>query len=435
MDKKPSPENAFDSLHILFFIWKWKWQLIGAGVAGLVLSVIVSLMLSPEYESYTILFPSATTSAEKILEEQQFGFDIHAERLIQILDSDVIRDSITQKFNLVDHYEVDTTELAWKDQLSVIYHEKIQFQKTIYTSIVIRVRDENPQLAADIANEIARLVDIVRWDIFKANTKTALEVLENDYQNKQELVNSLRDSIFAYQSTRVGDRGKNYLSRINNRKATIRTIQSNLDQIRTDLNIYDYSEQMNMLNLKIANANAVIQQEEGRLKVLLNDSNTVDSSITQAQARLQGARNLVTEFNQKLSSLSGVNKNYFSLETQLNLENKLLEHDVQEYEKLLIDPSGLTDDPQLTQLNNTYTFQSGLLNELQRKYQRALNRYQEPIPATYLVSRAEPNYKKMSPNLPLNVALGTVLPIGFMVVLLLFWEKIKEFRSKLEEMK
>ena len=424
--------QQLNTLEILYFLWKWKWHLVISAVLGLVISLIVSLQLTPAYESQTVLLPAATTSPEKTLADQQFGVDFHAERLIQILQSDAIRDSVVEKFDLIAHYGIDTGEEDWQYQLWRQYQDKIHFEKTIYAAIVIRVRDEDPELAAQIANEIARLLEVVRKDIFRTNTQAALEVLREDYQNKQAEILALRDSIFSIQTSRLNEQERLHLGKVNQLKNSIRSLESRLEKIRSDLNVFDYGEQINILNRQISNAQAVVQWEEGRLETYAQTEGVADSLIIKSQARLSGARKQVTLFQTQLQYLTRDNPEYSQLIRQLDSEIKLLESHEKAYESMIFDPARLENDPQLAQLKNSYTFQSDLLDELQLKYQQALNRTEEPLPATYLVSKASASYRKVFPKLTLILPIGTLFPFLLMIGILLLWEKIKSFRELLE---
>ena len=114
-NQKVFVNNAFD---LIRFAWKKKWILIALSSIAFIASVIVSLTITPRFKSSVVLFPAASVSLSKSLVETSsistdnrdilsFGEDEEAERMLQILHSNQIKDHIVKKFDLMNHYEID----------------------------------------------------------------------------------------------------------------------------------------------------------------------------------------------------------------------------------------------------------------------------------------------------------------------------------------
>ena len=88
-----------------------------------------------------------------------FGEDEEAERMLQILHSNQIKEHIVNKFDLMKHYEIDIHKPFPYTRLENKYKSNIKFRRTEFMSIEINVLDTDPQMAADIANEIAAFID------------------------------------------------------------------------------------------------------------------------------------------------------------------------------------------------------------------------------------------------------------------------------------
>lgn len=112
-----------------------------------------------------VVFPTKSNSVDYNTNSRnsvvEFGDEADAERLLQVLISPEIRDSLTIKYNLYNHYEIDSADAHARYDFQQIYEGNIKFERTRYNSINIDVYDTDPIIAADIANDIVRLVDTV----------------------------------------------------------------------------------------------------------------------------------------------------------------------------------------------------------------------------------------------------------------------------------
>jgi capsular polysaccharide biosynthesis protein len=148
-----SQEQNFNSNELITFLWSKRKALIIITIIALVASIAISLMMTPYYMSRAVVFPTKSNSVDFNSNSRnsvvEFGDEADAERLLQVLISPEIRDSLTLKYDLYKHYDLDTS----------VAHAK--FERTRYNSINIDVYDTDPVMAADMANDIVRLVDTV----------------------------------------------------------------------------------------------------------------------------------------------------------------------------------------------------------------------------------------------------------------------------------
>jgi LPS O-antigen subunit length determinant protein (WzzB/FepE family) len=160
-----SQEQNFNSGELVAFLWSKRKALIIVTALALIGSIAVSVMMTPYYMSRAIVFPTKSNSVDFNSNSRnsvvEFGDEADAERLLQVLISPEIRDSLTKKFDLYAHYEIDSNEAHAKFEFQKAYEGNIKFDRTRYNSINIDVYDTDPQIAADIANDIVRLVDTV----------------------------------------------------------------------------------------------------------------------------------------------------------------------------------------------------------------------------------------------------------------------------------
>jgi hypothetical protein len=160
--------------------------------------------IKPKYKSTVIMFPTTTNSASKALlsitggEKQdllQFGEEEQGEQLLQILNSDEIRQRICQKYNLMEHYGIDPNGKYPQTTLGKVFTSNISFERTEFMSVKIDVLDTDPQMAADIANDIAALLDSTKTKMQRTRALEGLKIVENEYNNKLSYIQGMEDSL------------------------------------------------------------------------------------------------------------------------------------------------------------------------------------------------------------------------------------------------
>ncbi len=217
MVKKSKDQGfVYDAFDLIKFAWDKKWILIGLSLIAFVVSVIVSLTITPKFRSQVTLFPAASVSVSKNLVETAvitsdtkdiltFGEDEEAERLLQVLKSDQIKNHIIGKFNLLEHYEIDTASKFKNTELYNKLEGNVGYRRTEFLSIEISVLDEDPQMAADIANGIAGYIDSVYFNIKKARALEASAIVEREYLSSRLIIEELTDSLNEIRSLGIHD--------------------------------------------------------------------------------------------------------------------------------------------------------------------------------------------------------------------------------------
>ena len=139
--------NAYDSTNLLQVIVKWKKQVLYIGLIAAVVSFIISMpfIIKPKYKSFGIAYPANLTP---------YSTESQSEQLVQLMESDAIKDQLIQNFNLYEHYEIPQGKPAAK---SLIYEEiksNIAISKTDYESVEIEVLDIDSTLAKHMVDSI-----------------------------------------------------------------------------------------------------------------------------------------------------------------------------------------------------------------------------------------------------------------------------------------
>ncbi len=196
-------KNTFNASDVLLLICKkWKHLLIVCSIA-FVVSAIISYIIPPKYKSTVILYPANSTSVSQTLAADgttskgllQFGEDEEVEQLMQVLQSNEIRNRIVEKYDLINHYRIDPESKYLYTTLFNKFDENVKISRTEYTSVLIEVLDESPDTAALIANDISYLLDTVYSRMQKERAFKAFKIVENEFIEQEATVKSIKDSL------------------------------------------------------------------------------------------------------------------------------------------------------------------------------------------------------------------------------------------------
>ena len=203
MDKQKTGYN-FNSVDLLIYIWKKRWILMAVGFIAAVASIAISVIITPLFQSSVIMFPASSASISKELLVQNysgrqnvhgFGEEEQAEQLLQVLNSEPIRTRIIDKYNLMEHYEIDPEGKYPNTELFEQYKSNINFRLTEFMSVEISVMDKDPDLSASIANDISDLVDTVYNSMKKERALEALRLVNREFDGAKNNLVLLRDSL------------------------------------------------------------------------------------------------------------------------------------------------------------------------------------------------------------------------------------------------
>lgn len=196
-------QYRFDSVDLILYLWNRRLPLILITGLAAVVSIIVSLTIEEKYKSEVIIFPTAASSISHDLlatniakkEIMKLGEDEEVEQLLQVLNSDEIRARIIAKYDLMNHYEIDTAAKYPLTMLNEEFDENISFLPTKFMSVQIQVMDKDPELAARMANDISNLVDTIMNNMQKERAQKALALVEHEYFAFKNNIKLLQDSL------------------------------------------------------------------------------------------------------------------------------------------------------------------------------------------------------------------------------------------------
>ena len=194
-------EFRTDSVDLINFFIRHFRKFMIAGLAAAVISAIVSLLLKPLYESTVILYPSSNiTEASTLLGEASsraalFGDDDATEKLIQVIESEQVRDYLKQKYDLARHYNIKPGERYPNTLLAEKMDKYLRCTKTSFGSVEISVRDRDREIACAMANDMAARADTIFNNLQRGAASVMLDEITRSYELQDRLVRQYEDSL------------------------------------------------------------------------------------------------------------------------------------------------------------------------------------------------------------------------------------------------
>ena len=236
-----SLKKELNSVTLVQLIYKWRLPLVIITAIAIVAAIIFSspFFIKPKYKSSVIMFPVATGSISKVLISPASGIkeDIlgigeeeQAEQMLQLLNSNLIMDRIIEKYNLIEHYRIDPNSKYLYTRLHKEYENNVKFRRTEYMAVKVTVLDTDPQMAADIANDIAALVDSVKNHIQRERAYMAYQIVEREYNSLKAEVDEIVDSLRSLGKRGIHDYERQ--SEVLNQQLAITISQNNQQAIR-----------------------------------------------------------------------------------------------------------------------------------------------------------------------------------------------------------
>lgn len=185
------------SIKVIKLLFKNIWLIIVFTCIGGAISFGLTFFQPKKYYSYAVIFPSNSNSGLNVLEDPRFGNNLDADQLMQLLESQQLKDTIIQMYNLEVYYETDKSERSWKQKLEQKFFRDINFSKTRYYSVVISAKMKDPDLCANVVNSIVEVVDILRLRILRQSQLSSFWYAEEQYLRQQQLIDSLKKVIYS----------------------------------------------------------------------------------------------------------------------------------------------------------------------------------------------------------------------------------------------
>ena len=255
-------KKYFENDDILAVLWRWKTPLAVVFVLSFLGSAIFSspMFVKPKFKSFARVYP---TNLKKYSDESP------TEQMIQMLESDAIRDTLCSRFNLDTLYDIEADEPYYKDLLYKEYSDHVQFKKTKFESVEIEVLSTNPQVAYEMVKSII--------DLYNIQVKTLQD------EKLVEAVNTVKEMM-------------------DQKKGEMDFLESELNVLRREFGILDYGSQVKNLSkeyYKLLARSNVDPNKIANVKAELDNLKLKGVEYENLSARLWSVRDSYTSFKLK----------------------------------------------------------------------------------------------------------------------------------------
>ena len=426
MSSRANKTDAYSSGWLLDLLWNYKYLLLILGIVAAVGGWAAASLQPRQYESTVKLYATNPKNNADILDFQEFGYDVDADRFMEVLRSNRIRDSLIAGFNLIRHYGIDTSKPEWRQKLYSQYQQNVTLDRTKFMSIEATVRDQDPKVAAEMANALIDHGDQLKARLLKQNVRRLLTSIEKQYRSKQREVDSLMASLMRLKQ-QSADRAVNELrAKIDRKNAKIDGLQTQLQDLREQANAYNLPNRIQALRKQLSEANAKRQRSKAQLEVFREQLPPDDTLRLKAKARAKGYAQSQKVYREKLKPLFPLQQQYRELKNAMDLQVALLNDLKRRIQNITAAYESSAPSTRLRRKRKAFEAELNRLNAVKTKYEKALQEYRKPIAESYVISPAEPDPKPVAPRQGLTAGATGLLTIGFAASLLVIRERFRQ---------
>ena len=297
-------EQKDNLLGVIGTLFKWKKQIIYVCAIAAVGSVVISLFLDNYYESSTTFYAASPDQAlpepvgTEVGDRKYYGEPEDIDRVLSIAESKEIASFLIQKYNLYEHYDIDTTHRLASHKVNKAFRTHYNVKKTKYDAIEISIEDKDPVLAAQMVNDARQKVEQLAQDLIK---KT-MEIKINTY--KQAILDKNKE---------------------------LEVINDTLMKIRNHYKVYNTITQSEGLTGLIAKTESTLSRERARREILAANKSInrdtvamIDAMITGMEQQLASLDVMLDNFNQGVSKVEVLEQIHEEARDQLSLDKERL---------------------------------------------------------------------------------------------------------------
>ncbi|MFZ4633585.1 MAG: hypothetical protein ACOYNO_05190, partial [Saprospiraceae bacterium] len=208
-------ENRDNLIGVLQNLYRWRKPIRNFCLLAAVVSVGISLFLKDYYRATTIFYPTSPRLANPELifgytgqVTDYYGGDRDLDRLAEVANSNELVDFMVYKFNLYNHYGIDSTARLGPYKVRQRFLNLYSALKNKNDALEINIEDTDPQMAAAMANVARDKVNYIAQRLNKESQVKLLAAFEDNMTRKSAELKMLADSIrFIQSSSNVFDPG------------------------------------------------------------------------------------------------------------------------------------------------------------------------------------------------------------------------------------
>ena len=270
-------EQKDNLLGVLKTLFKWKKQIIYVCVIAAIGSVVISLFLDNYYESSTIFYAASPDQAlpepvgTESYDRDYYGNPEDIDRILTIAESREIASFLIDKYNLYEHYEIDSTHRLAPHKVTKAFRTHYTVKKTKYDAIEISVEDKDPVLATNMVNDARQKVEEIAQQLIKST----MDVKISTY--KQGIMDKTRD---------------------------LEVLGDTMMNVRERYGVYNTVTQSEGLSQLIATVKSNLSREGARREILAANSSIHRDTISMIDAMISGMKDQLVSLNEMLNDFN-----------------------------------------------------------------------------------------------------------------------------------
>lgn len=180
---KPT-QTPFNADFLISVVLKYKKHFGIVALASILLSVVFSseYFIKPKYKSFAIVYPVNLIP---------YSTESATEQMLQLLESDDIKNSLIKDFDLFKHYEVDPDTKYPLTEMYGIMNDNISIDKTKFESVEIIVYDTDPKIACNMIDSILSKYHKMAQNLQRSKSAEYLVMVKTQFDLKKAEMDSM----------------------------------------------------------------------------------------------------------------------------------------------------------------------------------------------------------------------------------------------------
>ena len=183
-----SESGQMSTIILMRIIKKWQKHLIICFFASIAAGFIISLpiFMTPMFKSSAVLYPSNLSPYSK---------ETPTEQMVQLFNSEDVRDSLVKKLHLFEHYGIDSINGYPRYEMMKKLNENISVSKNQYEAIEINVYDKDPKMAQLICQGMIDFMNIKGVSLIHSRAIDIAELNKKAMENEKHILDSAESAL------------------------------------------------------------------------------------------------------------------------------------------------------------------------------------------------------------------------------------------------
>lgn len=267
---------------IFDLVWNRRMAIIKFCGIVFILAAVISLFIPNKYKATTVFYAASDDLSRPdvmfgITKERSyfFGGNNERDRIISVSQSGQLLDSLLVRFDLYTHYDIERSGEKANQKLAKKFKKNFEVIHNDLDALELSVEDEDPEMAANLANASRVILNKLVSDIIKSSQYNFVNTLKQKVEKTEQIINSVNDSI---------------------------------SRIRSTFGMYDSDNQVQQLAELVTSSKNQLESEQARLEMYESLRGVRRDTINNIKARITGLQRQIKAIeNPDSASTQGLN--------------------------------------------------------------------------------------------------------------------------------